>query len=338
MKWGKDRTVTLRSIIAPGDVKRRQATGEVVELAATIGEFGDQPINPPTVMKVRKGWQLIAGRDRVSALLLVGIKTTPVRVVDEATPQELHDMEVVENLNRRVDDRNKLIAERSRKVAENIAAKRAQAGTVVPPTQRDKADARKAVAASLGVQPATVKKAELRARVREEQAAGNLDVGGRVEEPSPAPIETYGNALPDEVRDYAVDTIAAMREVESALGKALRALPETAHGSLQIRSDIEHALRSVRSLGVTHLCPYCKGVKPDCDPCRGRGAVCRGTFESAPAELRGLSAVTDAPSKKPRGVRVVIVDDQGAEHDVTDAPPMNSDDERPDVEEEDLAF
>ena len=256
-------------------------------------------------------------------------------------------MEVVENLNRRVDDRNKLIAERTRKVAENIAAARAERGQMSGITASKpgapktvEGEAREVVARALNTTPDAVRKAEHRAKVREEQATGSLDVGGRVEEPSPAPIETFGNALPDEVRDYAVDTIAAMREVESALTKALRALPETAHGSLQIRSDIEHALRSVRSLGVTHLCPYCKGIASsvECGPCRGRGAVCRGTFESAPAELRGLSAVTDAPSKKPRGVRVVIVDDQGAEHDVTDAPPMNSDDERPDVEEEDLAF
>ena len=237
MRWGKDRTVTLRSIIAPGDVKRRQETGEVIELAATIREFGDQPINPPTVMKVRKGWQLIAGRDRVSALLLVGIKTTPVRVVDEATPQELHDMEVVENLHRRIDDRNKLIAERSRKVAENIALTRREGVTTVAPTQRDKADARKAVAASLGIKPEAVRQAEQRAKVREEQATGSLDVGGRVEEPSPAPIETFGNELPDEVRDYAVDPIAARREVEWTLAKALHALPETGYATLQIRGD-----------------------------------------------------------------------------------------------------
>lgn len=304
MRWGESRTVALKSIVGPGDVARRQATGEVIELAATVREFGDEPINPLTVMKVRKGWQLIAGRDRYSALALAGIKSAPVRVVEDATPQELHDMEVVENLNRRVDDRNKLIAERTRKVAESIRSARSEAGQLSGITASKagaqktvEGEARERVAASLGTTAEAVRKAEARAKVREEQAAGNLDVGGRVEEPPPAPIETFGHELPEHVRDRVAATLTVLEAIDKAhrrteheaLNRASECVPAVEIDN--VRRALIEATGAIQQAMPTHLCPYCLGVlakrgTQECAGCKGHGYVTRSVFESAPAELR----------------------------------------------------
>lgn len=299
MRWGESRTVALKSIVAPGDVARRQATGEVIELAATVREFGDEPINPLTVMKVRKGWQLIAGRDRYSALALAGIKSAPVRVVEDATPQELHDMEVVENLCRRVDDRDKLIAERVRKVALNVAQLRASTATNVAPGVPKSAitEASERVASQLGTTPSAVKQAVRREKVREEQAAGNLDVGGRVEEPSPAPIETFGHELPEHVRDRVAATLTVLEAIDKAhrrteheaLNRASECVPAVEIDN--VRRALIEATGAIQQAMPTHLCPYCLGVlakrgAQECAGCKGHGYVTRSVFESAPAEMR----------------------------------------------------
>jgi len=202
MRWGESRTVKLKSIIAPGNAPERQAQPHVQELARDIRELGNEPIHPLSVMKVRGGWKLIAGRDRYSALALNGSKTAPVRVIEEASAQELHDLEVSENLHRRVDDRDKLIAERLRQVTARVVAERANPGQKTKdrpskpgPAKAPETEARERVAAQLGTTPEAVRSASRRVE-REEAPAGNRDTA-QAARPAPPidPFEKVGRLL-----------------------------------------------------------------------------------------------------------------------------------------------
>ncbi|HVX94597.1 MAG TPA: ParB N-terminal domain-containing protein, partial [Polyangia bacterium] len=102
--------VALKSIIGPGDVKRRQATKDVKDLAESIRDLGDEPMHAITARKTKRGWEIIAGRDRYSALLLLKAQRTWVHVVTHATPLGLVKAEAHENLRRRQDDRGALLA------------------------------------------------------------------------------------------------------------------------------------------------------------------------------------------------------------------------------------
>jgi len=353
MRWGDSREVALRSIVAPGDVKERQASPHVVQLAEDIRELGGEPGNPLWVRKVRGGWQLIAGRDRYSALALLGAKVAPVRVVEDATPQELHDLEVSENLHRRVDDRDALIRERVRKVAERIQAARESSVTNVPKPGRPKSaegEAREVVAAQLGTTPAAVKQAVHRAEAREE-GEGRADEEAPEPRRPPPPIETFGAPLPPQLLDVPglVRQFNAIDQAAREVSRKAADLGMFASSSPEDVSLIQEAAKAlgalVRSLAPASVCPYCKaaeGVK--CSACRERGWVTAQVLQSAPREKLGRAIVPVVPEgtiefeprKDPvevrvgqqaralvkantrRGPRVVVVNQNGDEHEVVD--------------------
>jgi len=305
VRWGDSREVALKSIVAPGDVKERQRAPHVVQLAEDIRELGGEPGNPLWVKKVRQGWQLIAGRDRYSALALLGAKVAPVRVVEEATAQELHDLEVSENLHRRVDDRDALIRERVRKVTERVQAERANIGTNVPesPRKSAKVEAREIVAEQLGVTPAAIRKSEQRAKAREEGAARDSATGtegqGRLTGALalPPPIETFGHALPEHVRADVEPVLAALRKVDvmlrqaQAAAKGLEVTTFERGAAAGIVEQLQRLGEHVRAVTPAALCPYCLGAAPTkagngCKACNTTGYVTRQVFESAPREKR----------------------------------------------------
>jgi hypothetical protein len=285
VKFGGYREVSLKKIIGPGDVKERQAALHVVDLAADIRELGDEPINALAAKKTPKGWLLIAGRDRFSALLLNNARTTWVHVIVEATTQELHDLEVSENLHRRDIDRNKLMAERVRKVAERITADRAKRTDVrIAPEagvrgKTAEGEAREHVAAQLGTTPEAVRKAVARAEVRDEPAPV-----------APLPIETFGLALKAETRALVVAMQSTLRDVEKGARLAVTSLK--AYGEAFGYRDLADVQQQAASLGAAarvampeSLCPYCKDTpaKLDCRACDGNGFV--ASLGSVPPEL-----------------------------------------------------
>lgn len=282
MKFGGYREVPLKKIIGPGDVKSRQAAPHVVELAADIRELGDEPINAVTAKKTPKGWLLIAGRDRFSALLLNNARTTWVHVVVEATAQELHDVEVSENLYRRDIDRNKLIAERVRQLTARVVAERTSRSNdrEVPPAHRPKSaegEARDRAASQLGMTPEAVRTAERRAEVRE--GAGPNGHPAQAAS-APPPIETFGVTLHAETLAIVVAQQAALRDVEKGARLAVAALK--AYGEAFGHKDFAGLLEQAQALGAAArvsmpdaLCAYCKDMsaKIGCKACEGAGFV-----------------------------------------------------------------
>jgi hypothetical protein len=361
VKFGGYREVALRSIAGPGDVKQRQAAAHVQELARDIRELGDEPINAPAVVKAAKAWKLIAGRDRYSALLLNGAKRCWVRVIDEATPQELHDLEVSENLHRRVDDRDKLIAERVRQVAARVVAERV--GSVTNVTKlagRPKSaegEARERVAAALGTTPEAVKQALHRAKERDEAGEGVVSLATRGAGPSvppPPPIDLHGHELPDHVSIGLPIIVGAFDKADRLLRQAQAAIGELGMTSFspgvvaRLKSTLHDLAAEVRAATPTDLCPYCNGNLEACQACHGLGAVTRHVYESAPSEQRApagpgsanVKAVL-APKSKPRKGITVQVNDGPAmtiEEAQAWAEGMASDDERPDLDDTDVAF
>jgi hypothetical protein len=288
--------VPMSKIVGPGNVKQRQASAHVQELAADIRELGDEPINAIAARKGERGWEIVAGRDRYSALLLNKAKRTWVHVVETATRQELHDLEVSENLHRRVDDRDAMIRDRVRKVAERVTSERSSVTDVPKQPGRPKSAegvARERVAASLGTTPAAVKQAEHRAKVREEGAAREV-VGNGAGAPtqsalgaSPAPslpVETHGRAFPFGWVPRAEIVQEALGEVNAAAIKALVALRKldgtSAAGIGDWRPSVLQKLRELaQALGAearmakpAHACVCCEkgnGGNTGCKLCGG---------------------------------------------------------------------
>src|SRR5689334_5170771 len=189
LRWLGYKQVGVNTIVLPSDVKRRMKAPHVIELAKSIAELGEEPIHAPTIAnRTRK---LIAGRDRMAALLINGVKSCWVRMV-EGTPQELADLEVDENLHRRQDNRDELIARRVAKVEGQIEAE-IEAGQL-PDTASGNAgrpksargQARERVARELGTTPEAVRAAETRAAREDDEP---IQVG-----PLPPPVEIWGIA------------------------------------------------------------------------------------------------------------------------------------------------
>jgi ParB family transcriptional regulator, chromosome partitioning protein len=71
--------------------------GELAELAASIREHGI--LQPLIVTRVDAGYRLVAGERRWRAARLAGLRTVPV-VIKDATPQQLLEIALVENIQR----------------------------------------------------------------------------------------------------------------------------------------------------------------------------------------------------------------------------------------------
>lgn len=302
MEYGGHRDVAMRSLIAPGDLKARTKQLHVVELAASTARLGGRPMNDIVARKVRAGWEIIAGRDRFAANTINGVKKTSIHVVLEATPQEVHDLEVEENLRRRVDDHDAMVAESVRKVAARIRAERAASSdTNIAKPGRPKSpegEAGERIAARLGVQPGAVKEAVRRFDKREEGPAGNR-ASATTASPVP-PIELFGNAMPDGVAFNVGTILFGLREVETALRAARAAVKKLGLTTTarpddvgRLAQDVEVATASLKAITPTHLCPYCKGLSGaidakglKCTACHDDGFVTRAVFMSAPPEKR----------------------------------------------------
>jgi len=88
--------------ISPNPLQPRQkmAPQELEELAASIREHGlIQPLIVSQVADAEASYQLIAGERRLEAAKLAGLTRVPV-IVREATPQEMLELALVENIQR----------------------------------------------------------------------------------------------------------------------------------------------------------------------------------------------------------------------------------------------
>jgi hypothetical protein len=251
------RRVDIKSLKLPGDIKARMKAPHVIELAASIEKFGGEPVEPPVVQD--KTRVLIAGRDRIAALMLNKVPRVWVRIV-EGEPEELKGLEIDENLRRRQDSRKELLA-RAMKLA--IVEQQLKDGDVLKSRPVVRA-AREAVAKKAGIKPESVRKSVQRSKAKEAPP-----------KPEKPPIDTFGLELSKGLSTAVTRIKEAMGLLESASHHAQVTVSKVAGilpGPVVVRlMDIAKQLGAeARACMPTHLCPTCRGDGDEkCKLCKG---------------------------------------------------------------------
>jgi len=103
-RYGSKR-LPISKLKLPGDIKQRQASKHVQDLAKSMDITGGAPLNPPTVDK--ETFRVVTGCDRIAALLSLGAKSVTVELVS-GDAIDLARATIAENLYRRQEDRDQL--------------------------------------------------------------------------------------------------------------------------------------------------------------------------------------------------------------------------------------
>lgn len=300
----------------------RRKLPHVLDLAISIDDLGGEPIAPLVCKRVGRRYVLVAGRDRLAALLDIQAEAgrklkVPIRVPEGATPEELARIERDENARRR-----HLTPGEIEKLKPIVIAQlqEAKGGQSPLSEQTIKAETRKLQAAAEGVKPATVKKREQRAKERDEgvvpreKSLGkparppltdeNLSAGESPVEQGPQvphrgnaapppPIDTHGHPMPPQLLDIG-GLVRQFEKVHKAV-HAARAeamnLGLFASMPVGVIGDIEDVLNGLlarlKAELPRHLCVYCAtspGVK--CPACKERLWLTSSQFNAAPEERR----------------------------------------------------
>lgn len=290
MKLIATRKVKLATLYLPGDFKRRVASEHVKAAAKDLAKT--PRLHRPGVRG--DGKTIIFGRDRIAAAQVAGEKAIDVDVW-ECTDAEAERAEVIENLHRRSDNRDELVA---RLVALEVDSARVSRTATIdttctdePPTKQEKVAARKAVAEKLGTTSGAIKAAERRA------GHGWGDEGAAEAPAVEATIETWGVPLHEAVltsakfqQDYIDKLDGKLRQVVAAITEGQENLPEPVSQRMELQRlrllmrDVSARLRSTRPVAV---CPVCKRVPrflEGCAMCGGTGLASEEEVKRAPKE------------------------------------------------------
>lgn len=297
MKWLGYKRFAFKSIkMDVADIRRRAKEKHVTDLAANIREHGDEPIHAPTIRAGAK--QLLCGRDRMAALLILKAKRLWVRLA-ECTDLEAADLEASENIHRRPDNPNEVIA-KAVAIKERLLSANESGQPSRPKTDRyqdsTKAVARKLVARDHGMTVAAVKKREQRYEdEREKSSTGDAVLFGaapvEVEE-APPTLNLLGcdDASTRAVMKFARPVQAAIDEADKHLRLALGALKplDATDIGQDLRKQVERVGALVRSHRPESICPWCKGLPKatvgNCGGCGGAGYVSAEKVQRAPSE------------------------------------------------------
>jgi ParB-like chromosome segregation protein Spo0J len=274
MKWVGYQQLPLSKLKLPGDIKARMSRPRVEDLANSIQLLGDEPINALTVEK--DGLVLIAGRDRTAALMKLGVKKVWCHLVTELSDQDRLDLEIDENLHRRQDNRDDLIAKRVKRVEGELLDKMSDNSPRQPGRPKStKAAAREVVARELDTTPEAVRAAEKRATAPEEEsAAAPVEIA--------PPVETWDVPVEHLAQEFASVRIAqeAMRAADRHMQQAQRALSALEDGGgiagqlhSRLYGGVHATAAQLRASIPSALCPYCKGLANRRATCGGCGAL-----------------------------------------------------------------
>jgi len=316
MKWAGYAQVALSKLKLPGDIKARMGMPRVMDLARSIELLGDEPINALAVEK--DGLVLIAGRDRTAALMRLGAKKAWCHLAVDVTDQDRLDLEIDENLHRRQDDRDKLIARRVAKVAGELSDEMSDNSPRQPGRPKSKqTKAREVVARELDTTPEAVRAAEKRAEAEEREETAEPVV-------VPPPVETWGVPVEHLTQEFASVRIAqeAMRVADRHLRQAQSALAALEDGGgvcaafhMLVYGEVHQAASRLRSFIPTALCPYCKGLahrRERCSGCSGAGYVSDDALLGVAEELRAKGPGAVVPDGRGGFVLVVAQRSKGA--------------------------
>jgi hypothetical protein len=315
MRWEGYRSVAVRKLDLPGDIPARMKLPHVIELAASIKKLGADPIHAPSIDGATN--KLLAGRDRMAALLLNNAKAVWCHVAGEVSEQDALDLEVDENLHRRQDNRDDLIARRVAKVAGQLPDEMSNNGPGRKKTRETRA--REQVAQELGTTPEAVRAATKRAAEPDEEPAGPVELA--------PPVETWGVPVEHLAQEFASVRIAqeAMRAADRSLQQAQRVLSgmEDSGGiaaqlGVVVYNSVHQAAALLRSRIPTALCPYCKGLanrRARCTGCGGLGYVSKDALLGVADELKQGGALACVPDGKGGFVLVSAQRSNGAKPD-----------------------
>lgn len=295
------RELSIKSLRLPGDIKDRMRQQHVIDLARSMVDVtGGEPGQPPTVTPEK---DVVTGRDRIAACMVNGLKKIWVRV-GVFTREEREEWEIVENLHRRHDDRTALLARLSELRKARLRTE--QGGTDVPASdQTITARARAEVARDAGVTPATVRKAEQRARAKDAgEGAADPVIPGRVGQGSepPPPIRTFGVPVDPtllflaEEQQHVLDALDRALQTAQAAASQCKGVTGVEQLGERLRAELHRMAADVRRERPAALCPAGKGTcAPSCRLCHGKHLVAEHLLENLPAELldKDLPRVAD---------------------------------------------
>jgi ParB-like chromosome segregation protein Spo0J len=267
-----EKVLAMAKLWLPGEIRQRTQADHVKRLAQSIDEL--VMINPPTVRKDGSRYQLLAGRDRVAAHVLLQRAEIRCRIV-RCSDREAKLIELAEDAHRRNADESSLRAlteeiDRLRELPEVTMEKSKKT-----PLQR--AVAR--VAKAAGVDQKLLARAYRRHSQEEPEKPREVevklhDIGMPLEEPFKKQIGSiqYRVAM---ARDLVAKTKAHLA--------ALRTMPmpnRVRRNAEELAAQLEVLLGN---MFPASLCPYCKGVagvQESCALCEMQGWICQAKIES----------------------------------------------------------
>jgi len=356
VKWLGYKQLAVKAIrVDMNDVKRRTKAPHVQALAKDEDDSGKEYIHAPTVRADDKllicGRDRFAGAllNKRKKLWFHVVDCTDKEAAELEEKENIYRRH---SEGERAQAILRLVALQEQKIRSNDALSN---GDNVPGSSgaskspnKVKAEARKAVARAAGITPGAVKKAEQRAAASAAPAVTEEAAGGPIELPDG--FKTFDLEVSLASRSVIDETAKWLGDWDQSLKNILRELTEmekrgdyaVAGAHLQrIREQVQNAGHAVRDAIPASLCFYCKAQPastPNCPACGGTGVVGRHGGDNVPPELKlggdkarvavdgkfvpvgGAANAVEATKAKPatgkRGVRVVAVDETGAETDV----------------------
>lgn len=297
MKFIGYKQVRISSIkMEVADIRRRSKAAHVADLAANVRELGEELIHAPLVR--RAGKELLCGRDRMAALVLLKAKKVWVHLVD-CDDREAEELEIAENAYRRQEDRTALIAK--------IAALRQVYHMSTRPdasSQEVQALANADAARITGVSVQRVKNAKASVAHADDQedspVADAGDAGGEGSQLLTLDLLGCNDASVEAVAKFARQDQDAIDAADQFLRNAQAAIRRmrTSTVSQELHAQVHRVASLVRSHRPEFVCPWCKGL-PKSTYLTAAGiacAVCTAGYVShdqagrAPAELRNADA------------------------------------------------
>jgi hypothetical protein len=236
------------------------------------------------------GNKIVDGRNRYLACLARGIEPRTLDIAAGKDPKQ-----VIASLN--YYRKHWTTQERSHFAAlMSLASERGNPETSVESngsneliTSKSEQITQETAAKQMGVSVSSVKraKAKIRGKTNDKNRTGKTGETGSVDIHGvdiPEPAKPYWDRKP-EAQEVLAKIAAAKKAVKAIEASDPMYCEVNLNGVL---SDLRNAANRFAAAIPAHVCPYCKGTKPeDCKACKGRGVVSKYFWDTAvPAELK----------------------------------------------------
>jgi ParB-like chromosome segregation protein Spo0J len=291
--------VAIERLNLQGNFRERLDSPRIFERAKSIQRLG---ILSEPMVRLRD-MRVIYGHDRIAGAVRAGRTKVTCKMV-ECTDEELHEIEVTENVQRRHDsvtankNLNRLLELYEGQVTsadpENLPAPLLEARGFSGKARTARGIARVRASVELGIKPESVRRREQRSKAVERHAKQKKERDDNVT-PEPV-INLIGMEVTDE---FVADTVKVHRMLQrvvvhltsaqsvlTAIGRDKALFPPA---RLQRLYDEIHAVAAqARGHLPVSLCPYCKGLEglqEHCAACLGCGWLSAGAAPAVPQDL-----------------------------------------------------